>query len=70
MTLAEVHVKGSVILLDLLGPNIFSALWMDKFCIVSEPIWKFQVGHRFEMILHQKIANKCCDTYVANCGLS
>ena len=27
MTLAEVHVKWSVILMDLLGPDIFSTLW-------------------------------------------
>ena len=23
--------------------------WKEKFCIVNEHIWKFQVGHRFEM---------------------
>ena len=28
MTLAEVHVEWSVILMDLLGPDIFSMLWM------------------------------------------
>ena len=28
MTLAEVHVKWSAILMDLLGPEIFSTLWM------------------------------------------
>ena len=28
MTFAEVHVKRSVILMDLLGPDIFSTLWM------------------------------------------
>ena len=28
MTVAEVHVKWSVILMDLLGPDIFSTLWM------------------------------------------
>ena len=26
--MAEVHVKWSVILMDLLGPDIFSSLWM------------------------------------------
>ena len=28
MTLAELYIKWSVILMDLLGPNIFSTLWM------------------------------------------
>ena len=28
MTLAEVHINWSVILMDLLGPDIFSTLWM------------------------------------------
>ena len=30
ITLAEVHVKWSVILMDLLGPDIFSTLWMKE----------------------------------------
>ena len=30
MTLAEVHVRWSVILMDLLGPDIFSTLWMHR----------------------------------------
>ena len=51
MTFAELYIKWSVILMDLLGPNIFSQRyeWKDKFCIVSEHVWKFQVGHWFEM---------------------
>ena len=35
MTLAQVHVKWSVILMDLLGPDIFSTLLMK---VVSERI--------------------------------
>ena len=36
--------------MDLLSPDIFSTLWMKgKFCIVSNCIRKFQVGHWFEM---------------------
>ena len=36
--------------MDLLGSDISARYeWKDKFCIVSERIWKFQVGYRFEM---------------------
>ena len=31
MTLVEVHVKWSMIFMDLLGPDIFSTLWMKGF---------------------------------------
>ena len=49
MILVEAHVKWSVILMDLLGPDIFSRYeWKNKFCIVSERIWKFQVSQWFE----------------------
>ena len=30
MILVEAHVKWSVILMDLLGPDIFSPLWMKE----------------------------------------
>ena len=40
MTLVEVHVKWSVILIDRLGLDILLAFseWKDKFCIVRERI--------------------------------
>ena len=45
MTLAEVHVKWSVIFTDLLGPDISPRdEWKDKFSTVSEHIWKFPIG--------------------------
>ena len=50
MTLAEVHVKWSVILMISWVPTSLRRYeWKDKFCVVSERIWKFQVGHWFEM---------------------
>ena len=45
MTLAEVHVKWSVILMDLLGPDIFSTLWKKGQVLHRErahlkvPVW-------------------------------
>ena len=40
-----------MILMDLLGAQIFYLRyeWKNKFYIVSERIWKFQIGHWFEM---------------------
>ena len=60
MTLAEVHVNWSVILIDRLGPDIFLALWMNprgggtplyEVCaapkgMVFEPFWS-ENGYRF-----------------------
>ena len=46
LTLAELHLTWSVILVKLLSPNIFSMLWMkEQVYIGSECIWKFRVGH-------------------------
>ena len=48
MTLAEVYVKWSVILMYLLGQTF------PKFCIVSERFWKFQVVVSLKWISDQK----------------
>ena len=49
-TLAEVHVKWSVILMDFLGPDIFSTFWMKRQVSHLERAYlKVPVGHRFKM---------------------
>lgn len=46
MSLAEVHLKLSVILMAWV-PKIFSHYeWKDKFCITPMHIWKFWVDHK------------------------
>ena len=36
--------------MDLLGLEFFLRYqWKDKFCIVGERIWKFQIGHWYEI---------------------
>ena len=36
--------------MDLSGSDVFLLCeWKEKFCVVSERIWKFQVGNWFEM---------------------
>ena len=49
MKLGKVHVKWSVILMGLSGPDVFVTLWMKGKVLHRERIWKFQVGNWFEM---------------------
>lgn len=44
--MAEVHKRGSVILMDRLGPDISRLYeWKDEVYIVRTPFEKFRVGH-------------------------
>ena len=58
ITLAEVHVKLKVILMDLLGPDNSSTLWKkkDKFGIVNELIWTSRLVIGLKWTCDQKVA--------------
>ena len=49
-TFAEVHVKWSVILMDFLGPDIFSTFWMKgQVSHLERAHLKVPIGHWFDM---------------------
>ena len=57
MTLVEVEVKWSIVVMDLFGPTFSPHYkWKDRFYIVSERFWKFRVVISLKWTSDQKVA--------------